>query len=84
MIGWSELGDIDPAASRDDLKQRSTSLWRASAASLASQAGQIYRFVNEVAVGDLVVLPLMSKPGHVAVARVTGAYEYRDGAVRGD
>ncbi len=79
LIGWSELGDIDPEASRDDLKAAiEQSYGEASAASLASQAGQIYRFVNEVAIGDLVVLPLMTAPGHVAVARVRGGYQYRD------
>ena len=75
LIGWSELGEIDPEASRDDLKAAIVQLYgEASAASLASQAGQIYRFVNEVAIGDLIVLPLMTAPSHVAVARVGDDY----------
>jgi hypothetical protein len=79
LIGWSELGDIDPGASRDDLKAAITqSYGEASAASLASQAGQIYRFVHDVAIDDLVVLPLMTAPGHVAVARVRNGYRYRE------
>jgi len=82
LIGWSELGAVSPDESREALKQRIHEQWGESrAASLASQAGQVYRFVHDVAIGDLVVLPMKSTPGSVAVARVTGGYLYRsDGA----
>jgi predicted Mrr-cat superfamily restriction endonuclease len=33
--------------------------------------------MHDVAIGDLVVLPLMSRPAHVAVGRVQGDYKYR-------
>lgn len=78
VIGWHELGPITPELSRDDLK---TMIERVSGESrpqsLASQAGQIFRFINDVSVGDLVVLPLKTNPGHVAIGRVLGEYEYR-------
>lgn len=82
LIGWSELGAIPLDETREALKQRIQDEWGESRpASLASQAGQILRFVHDVAIGDLVVLPLRSAPGHVAVGRVTGGYVYRsDGA----
>jgi MoxR-like ATPase len=85
LIGWSELGPISPEESRESLKQRIRDQWgEPRAASLASQAGQVYRFVHDVAIGDLVVLPRKSTPGNVAVARVTGGYLYRsDGAFAG-
>jgi MoxR-like ATPase len=82
LIGWSELGAIPSDETREALKQRIQDEWGESRpASLASQAGQVYRFVHDVAIGDLVVLPLRSALGHVAVGRVTGRYLYRsDGA----
>lgn len=85
LIGWSDLGGIEPAASRDDLKAKIAEVYgEATPASLASQAGQVYRFVHDVAIDDLVVLPLMTSPGHVAIGRVSGGYEYRaDGAFEG-
>jgi MoxR-like ATPase len=79
LIGWSDLGEIPPDASRDDLKARIAEVYgEASSASLASQAGQVYRFVHEVAIDDLVVLPLMTTPGHVALGEVRDSYEYRE------
>jgi predicted Mrr-cat superfamily restriction endonuclease len=73
VIGWSQLGAIATTASRNDLKDKIADVYgAASAASLASQAGQIYRFVHDVTGGDLVILPLMTAPGHVAVGRIGG------------
>lgn len=82
LIGWSDLGPISQDESREALKQRIHEIWNESRpASLASQAGQVFRFVHDVAIGDLVVLPLKSTSGHVAVGRVTGGYLHRsDGA----
>jgi MoxR-like ATPase len=85
LIGWSDLGELAIDVSRDELKARVSEAWPdASPPSVASQAGQIYRFIHEVAQGDLAVLPLRSNPGHVAVGRITGAYQYRiEGAFAG-
>lgn len=78
LIGWSELGALSPELSRDELKEMIRAHWNEQReASLGSQAGQIYRFIHEVSAGDLVVLPLMSDYGHVAVGRVLGDYVYR-------
>jgi MoxR-like ATPase len=79
LIGWSELGEIPASALREDLKTRirETSEERRPA-SLASQAGQIHRFLHEVTAGDLVVLPRMKLGNRVAVGRVTGGYVYRN------
>ncbi len=78
LIGWSGLGAISPDETREALKQRIHDVWgEPRQASLASQAGQVFRFVHDVATGDLVVLPLKSAPGRVSVGRVTGGYLYR-------
>jgi predicted Mrr-cat superfamily restriction endonuclease len=42
--------------------------------SLAMQAGQIYRFIHELSIGDLVVLPREEPAGQVAVGRVVGDF----------
>jgi MoxR-like ATPase len=79
LIGWSELGEVNPSLTREDLKRmirERTGETRSH--SLSSQAGQIYRFIHEVDVGDLVVLPLITRPGHVAIGRIVGSYQYRD------
>src|SRR5437870_2571932 len=71
LIGWSDLGELSPEMSRDDLKKVIRDQYgEERAQSLASQAGQIYRFINDVKVGDLVVLPLRTKPNHVALGRI--------------
>jgi MoxR-like ATPase len=80
VIGWSELGELGPSLSRDELKTLMAT--RSNEApltenSVANQAGQIYRFIHDVSEGDLVVLPLKTQRNHVAVGRITGPYAWR-------
>jgi restriction system protein len=78
VVGWTDVGELSPDESRDDLQARIRETYgEERQASLASQAGQIYRFIHEVAIGDLVVLPLRTRESHVAIGRVTGGYAYR-------
>lgn len=53
-------------------------LKRPTPTTLANWTGQLWRFTDQIAVGDYVVMPLHTKPGHVAIGRVTGEYEYRE------
>jgi MoxR-like ATPase len=79
VIGWSEVGPLESPVTRDSLKAAvADSQPAASAPSIAAQAGQIYRFVHDIAAGDLVVLPLLADPGHFAVGRIRGPYAFRD------
>jgi hypothetical protein len=78
LIGWSDLGELNATLSRDDLKKMIAQTWgEQSERSLAAQAGQIYRFIHDIELGDLVVLPLKTEPNHVAVGRVLGPYQNR-------
>jgi MoxR-like ATPase len=78
LIGWSELGEIG-SADREQLKTLIRQVYgEERAQSLASQAGQIYRFVHDVETDDLAVLPLLSDPGHVAIGRISGQYQHRE------
>jgi MoxR-like ATPase len=79
VIGWSEIGPLTPEMSRDDLKEMIRATYgEERSASLASQAGQIHRFIHDVGEDDVVVLPRLANRGHVAVGRVVGDYLYRD------
>ena len=79
VIGWSALGPISTTASREELKELiHKTFGEERPASLASQAGQVFRFIHEISVDDVVVLPLLTNRGHVAIGRVTGEYAYRD------
>ncbi|MCX8495923.1 MAG: AAA family ATPase [Akkermansiaceae bacterium] len=79
VIGWNEIGPLPEDCYRDQLKGMIQEIWgEQRPQSLASQAGQIFRFRREINVGDLIVLPLKSRTSYVAIGRVTGLYEYRD------
>jgi AAA domain (dynein-related subfamily) len=78
VVGWSELGPLTPEMSREDIKTMiNTTYGEQSDSSLGSQARSPYRFIHEVSVGDLVVLPLRTHPQHVAIGRITGPYVHR-------
>jgi MoxR-like ATPase len=77
IIGWSDLGPLTPALTRQQLKEQIQNTYgEYRSASLAQQAGVLYRFIHDVEVGDLVVIPLQTNPGYVAVGWITGDYEH--------
>ena len=79
VIGWSNLGPLSPELSLDDLKERIEKVRHEHRPqSQAMQAGEIYRFIHELSVGDLVILPRKNPAGHIAVGRVVGEYKHRD------
>lgn len=76
-IGWEEIGDV--SALPDD-RQPFRELIEASSPGikpgrLANSAGQLYRFVHEMAPGHLVVYP-DKRAKTIAVGRITGPYQY--------
>lgn len=55
-IGWDGLGDIPKGASREDIAKKLISENPARSKSrVANNAGQIWRYINEIEVGDYVV-----------------------------
>lgn len=55
-IGWGELGRLQKGVGREELMKRVTEVWPAdNRFKVANSAGQIYRFINEIAIGDGVV-----------------------------
>jgi MoxR-like ATPase len=79
VIGWAELGDLAYMPDREELKALVQQQWPdRSPPAVAAWAGQVFRFLHDVAIGDLVVLPLRTEPNHVAIGGITGPYEYRE------
>ncbi len=58
-IGWSSMGDLSKLASdREAFKTRMAETYPdAKKQAIATNAGQIYRFVHEIQIGDYVVFP---------------------------
>ena len=55
-IGWNPLGPIDRGDSRDSISQRVQQEWPSYAkGKISIIAGQLYRYINEIAIGDWVV-----------------------------
>jgi hypothetical protein len=78
VTGWSEVGELSAAMTREDLKAAIAAAYNDhNEAKLNSGAGRLFRFVNDVVEGDIVVLPLQTSVGEVAVGRVAGPYRYR-------
>ena len=82
-IGWDELGDLSALASREAVKARFASVWPGEKpGAVPIKAGILYRFAQEMQVGDVVVYP--SKPDRmVHIGRIAGPYEHRPANVGG-
>lgn len=76
-VGWDEIGDLTRVRQgRDGIKKAlSVKHPDAKPRSIASQAGVLYRFVHEIAIGDIVVAPY--KPDStINIGIVDSAYYY--------
>lgn len=58
-IGWSKLGDLSKIApDREAFREKMTSIYPDSKKqAIATNTGQVYRFVHEIQIGDYVVFP---------------------------
>lgn len=55
-LGWSAMGDISKLTSKEEIDNRHSAVYpSASSYSRGQDVGQLYRFINEVSVGDYVV-----------------------------
>jgi len=77
VIGWEELPDLSKIQGQEDLRKVLEEHYPLTKAkTLSNYAGQLWTFIRRIETGDLVVLPLKSRP-FIAIGRVTGPYEYR-------
>lgn len=75
-IGWTEMGDLCALRSREDFQKAAALAYpNARKAQLAASAGQVFRFVREIKVGDTVVTYDRSERVYL-VGSVAGEYEY--------
>ncbi|WP_158712227.1 CBS domain-containing protein [Streptomyces sp. NRRL F-5135] len=77
ITGWQEVGDLGGAADRETIRTRLQAVYpHESDRVVANWTGQLLRFRQEMAIGDLVVLPL--RTSRIAIGRITGGYEFRE------
>ena len=85
IIGFSDIPDLTGAVDRAAVLER---IRQANPASHdnrnRNRAGQLNAFLLSMRNGDIVALPLKTRPGRIALGRVTGPYHYQliDGAMR--
>ena len=76
-VGWPEAGDLSRAASREDVRHRVEEAYPGDGpARWADFTGQLWAFRDAIRPGDLVIMPLKTKPGYLQFGRVIGGYAY--------
>jgi restriction system protein len=75
-IGWNDLPDLKQFKTRPDLFNEYQKTYRDNSnVKTGIRVGQVWRFVNEIAIGDLVALPSKSQPT-IHIGKVVGDYKY--------
>ena len=76
-IGWAEMGDPGKLkADREAFKAAVIAAYPGiKPGAIPNYAGQVFRFVHEMKIGDLVVYP-SKRDRHVHIARVQGENRY--------
>jgi len=76
-VGWNELGDLSKIKSKDELKELYQKIYTDNSKNrMASHISQIWRFVHEIKIGDLVSIPLKTK-NNIMFGIVEGEYKYQ-------
>lgn len=76
-LGWTKIGDLAKLpADREAFKKAVAEAYpEAKAGAIPTNAGQLFRFVHEMAVGDIAAYP-SKKDRQVHLGRVEGPYRY--------
>jgi len=76
-LGWHELGNLSGLVTREDFKDHYASVFTsASKPQVATSAGQLFRFIHEMEIDDIIAFPgKLDRKIHLA--KVTGGYEYK-------
>jgi restriction system protein len=79
-IGWVKLGDVSDLKTRDGVKQRYREVYpEDSSGRVAVNAGQVYRFAQEIQEGDY-VLTYIKSSRELLIGLVKSPYEHLDDA----
>lgn len=77
-IGWNELGNVSNYKNKESFFAFfETTYPNQKPKAIMNKANQVWRFKNEIEIGDLVVLPLKQEPC-VAVGEVISNYEFTE------
>jgi len=75
-IAWENMGDLAQLKTREDFKKKYEQVYpNAKPGAIPVSAGQLYRFVREMRVGDIVIFPL-KRSAEIRLGRVTGEFQY--------
>jgi restriction system protein len=76
-VGWLKMGDLTSLQpSRESFKARVAEVYpEKKPGAIPNNAGQLFRFVHEIKVGDLVVYP-SKRDRQIHLGRVEGEYKY--------
>jgi len=75
-IGWEQMGDLSALKTREDFKKKYEQTYPGvKPGAIPVSAGQLYRFVRELKIGDIVIFPL-KREADIWLGRVTGEYKY--------
>jgi len=76
-LGWAKIGDLKTlSANRETFKMRVASAYpEMKLGAIPVNAGQLYRFVHEMRVGDLVAYP-SKQDRQIHIGQVIGEYQY--------
>jgi len=77
VIGWAEMPDLSGVESREQMESLCKERYPDSPQNrISNYVGQLWAFRGRMQKGDLVVLPIKSRPV-IAIGKVTGDYQHR-------
>ena len=80
IVGWSRTGDLRTVGSVQELRSSLDRAYPGTApTTLGEWANQLWSFVHDIVIGDLVAVRLEASP-EVAFGRITGPYRFDAGA----
>lgn len=76
-VRWSQIPDLSHCASRDEVARLVAEAFPdATAAKRGASTGQLWAFSHSIRPGDVVVMPLKTQRGMLAIGRCTGKYRF--------
>jgi len=77
VIGWNELPDLSKIETREQLRALLEKTYPDDKPkTLINWESQIWRFLHDIAIGDLIAMPLKSRSS-IAFGKITGPYSYQ-------
>lgn len=75
-IGWAKMGNLSQLKSREQIKNRYREIDEgASEAKIGMNSGQLYRFAQEIKVGDFILTPIQATR-EILIGTIVSEYEF--------